>query len=62
MLSAMAMPVAFCTASASSWKNTQASKNVVPEAMNRQVDALSKWRTLDFLGLDMGVVILHLLV
>ncbi len=26
----------------------------VPEAMNRQVNALSKWRTRDFLGLGMG--------
>jgi len=40
----------------------QASKNVVLEAMNRQVNALSKWRTLDFLGLGMGAVILHLFV
>jgi hypothetical protein len=51
----MAMPVAFCTACASSWKKNQASKNVVLEAMNRQVNALSKWRTLDFLGLGMGL-------
>ena len=57
MLSAMAILVAFCTACASSWKKNQASKNVVPEAMNRQVNALSKWRTLDFLGLGMGVVL-----
>jgi len=58
----MAMLVAFCTACASSWKKNQASKNVVLEAMNRQVNALSKWRTLDFLGLGMGAVILHLFV
>ena len=54
----MAMLVAFCTACASSWKKNQASKNVVPEAMKRQVNALSKWRTLDFLGLGMGVLVL----
>ena len=51
----MAMLVAFCTACASCWKKNQASKNVVLEAMNRQVNALSKWRTLDFLGLGMGL-------
>ena len=58
----MAMLVAFCTACASSWKKNQASKNVVLEAMNRQVNALSKWRTLDFLGLGMGVCYFHLFV
>ena len=59
MLSAMAMLVAFCTACASSWKKNQASKNVVPEAMKRQVNALSKWRTLDFLELGMGVIVFY---
>ena len=49
----MAMLVAFWTACASSWKKNQASKNVVPDAMNRQVNALSKWRIRDFLGLGM---------
>ena len=56
------MFVAFWTACASSWKKNQASKNVVPEAMNRQVNALSKWRSRDFLGLGMGVLIFHFLV
>jgi len=57
----MAMLVAFCTACASSWKKNQASKNVVLEAMNRQVNALSKWRTRDFLELGMGVIIFEVL-
>ena len=39
----------------------QKKKNVL-EAMNRQVNALSKWRTRDFLGLGMGALILNLLV
>jgi hypothetical protein len=43
----------FLNTCASSWKKNQASKNVVPDAMNRQVNALSKWRILDFLGLGM---------
>jgi len=56
------MFVAFWTACASSWKKNQASKNVVPEAMNLQVNALSKWRTRDFLELGMGVLVFHFYV
>jgi len=50
----MATLVAFCTASASSWKKNNASEKVVAEAINRQVTALARWRMRDFLGLVMG--------
>ena len=50
MLSAMATLVAFCTASASSWKKNNASEKVVAEAINRQVKALARCRMRDFLA------------